>query len=126
MLSPYSERYLERFEYEGSPEGGQDIPLRHNPDRFPPCHGSQGSFDVSPGSAPVGLVHSGPRPDAAGVDIIANGPALCSPLNGVGFVTSKPQGAASSGLLNQKPTWNVFVGGTLVVPSAFLSASKPK
>ena len=41
---------------------------------------------------------------------MASGPALCSPLKGVGFVGSKPQAAASFGLLNQKPTWNVLVG----------------
>src|SRR5262249_47560267 len=34
----------------------------------------------------------------------AKGPALCSPLNGVGLVTSKPHCAASFGSLNQKPT----------------------
>ena len=39
----------------------------------------------------------------------ASGPALCSPLNGVGTPV-KPHGAASAGLLNQKPRWNVFVG----------------
>jgi hypothetical protein len=38
----------------------------------------------------------------------ANGPAWCSPLNGVNPVN--PHAAASEGRLNQKPTWNVFVG----------------
>jgi len=38
----------------------------------------------------------------------AFGPAFCSPLNGVGLVGSKPQGWASAGLLNQRPTWNVW------------------
>ncbi len=52
-----------------------------------------------------GETQSGPRFVAAtGIEIIASGPALCSPLNGVGLVTSKPHGAASSGLLNQNPT----------------------
>ena len=51
-----------------------------------------------------GSLHSGPRPDAAsGTLIIATGPALCSPLNGVKFFGSKLQAAASSGLLNQNP-----------------------
>src|SRR6476469_591940 len=48
----------------------------------------------------------------------ASGPALCSPLNGV--LPVNPHGAASAGSLNQKPTWNVLVGGRLV------AASKPK
>ena len=55
-----------------------------------------------------GETQSGPRFVAAtGIEIIASGPALCSPLNGVGVATLKPQGAASLGMLNQKPTWNV-------------------
>jgi hypothetical protein len=57
---------------------------------------------------------------ASGREIIASGPALCSPLNGVGFVTSNPQLCASFGLLNQNPTLNVFVGARPV------AASKPK
>src|SRR5689334_1524738 len=68
-----------------------------------------------------GLLHSGPRlVVASGRLIIASGPARCSPLKGVGWVTSKPQAAASCGLLNQKPTWNVLVGARLT------SGSKPK
>ncbi len=54
---------------------------------------------------------------------MAKGPALCSPLNGVGLVGSKWQlgrAAASRGLSNQKPTWNVFVGAKCT------SGSKPK
>jgi hypothetical protein len=51
----------------------------------------------------LGLRHSGPRPVVAfGTLIIATGPAWCSPLNGVKPVN--PHGAASAGLLNQKPT----------------------
>src|SRR5262249_16937954 len=49
---------------------------------------------------------------ASGTLIIASGPAWCSPLKGVGFVTSKPHVCASFGLLNQKPTWNVLIGFT--------------
>src|SRR3954451_24561455 len=53
----------------------------------------------------------------------ATGPALCSPLNGVGLVTSKTQPStfASLGLLNQNPTWNVLIGLGLL-----WSGSKPK
>jgi hypothetical protein len=52
-----------------------------------------------------GLVHSGPRPVlASGRLIIATGPDLCSPLNGFGFVGSKPQSFAALGSSNQKPT----------------------
>ena len=52
-----------------------------------------------------GLVQSGPRfVTGSGRLIIANGPAWCSPLNGVGLFTAKPHVAASFGLLNQKPT----------------------
>src|ERR1700687_5745358 len=53
---------------------------------------------------------------------MATGPALCSPLNGVGLVVSKvqPFRLASFGSLNQKPTWKVLVG----VKDA--SGSKPK
>ena len=43
---------------------------------------------------------------STGALIIAKGPALCSPLNGVNLVGSsagKPQAAASCGLLNQNP-----------------------
>src|SRR5947209_13078092 len=79
--------------------------------------GSQraGVTDVS------GFVHSGPRPVfASGRVIIASGPALCSPLNGVGTVTSKPQSAASFGSLNQKPTSKVPVGASET------AGSKPK
>jgi hypothetical protein len=64
-------------------------------------HGLQvaGSVEV------FGLMHRGPNPVAsAGRLIIANGPASCSPLNGVGLFTLKPQLAASLGSLNQKPT----------------------
>src|SRR5690349_5783943 len=61
-----------------------------------------------------GFVQRGPNPDlASGTLSMAKGPALCSPLNGVGLVGSKWQlgrAAASSGLSNQKPRWNVFVG----------------
>jgi hypothetical protein len=74
-----------------------------------------------------GETQSGPRFVAAtGIEIIASGPAWCSPLNGVGVLTSKPQDAASLGMLNQNPTWYVFTGGSITVPSAFLSPSKPK
>jgi len=60
----------------------------------------------------LGLRHNGPRfVIALGTLIMASGPALCSPLNGVGLVGSKPQAVASAGLLNQNPTWKVFVGG---------------
>src|SRR3954447_21710600 len=63
---------------------------------------SLGSVPLSSVVLPVGLVQSGPSPaGATGSEIIANGPAWCSPLNGVGLLTSKPHGAASSGLLNQ-------------------------
>ena len=49
---------------------------------------------------------------ASGRLIIASGPALCSPLNGVGAVdVAKPQAAASFGSLNQKPRSKVSVGG---------------
>ena len=51
-------------------------------------------------------------------DIMAFGPALCSPLNGVGV--RKPHAEASFGLLNQKPTWKVLIGAR---PTA---GSKPK
>src|SRR5215469_4373877 len=71
-----------------------------------------------------GFVQSGPNPVlASGTLIMANGPALCSPLNGVGLVGSKWQlgsAAASCGLSNQKPRWNVFVGAKRT------SGSKPK
>jgi hypothetical protein len=60
---------------------------------------------------PVGDVQRGPRfAGGTGNEIIAKGPALCSPLNGVGLEALNPQGTASCGLLNQNPTWNVFVG----------------
>jgi len=36
-----------------------------------------------------GFVQSGPKPSFAGTLSMANGPALCSPLNGVGLVGSK-------------------------------------
>jgi hypothetical protein len=42
---------------------------------------------------------------------MAKGPALCSPLNGVGLVGSKwhvGRAAASWGLSNQKPKWKVY------------------
>src|SRR5664279_4643823 len=44
---------------------------------------------------------------------MATGPALCSPLKGVGFDVSKVQPflLASFGSLNQKPTWKLLVGG---------------
>src|SRR6267378_1116878 len=68
-----------------------------------------------------GFRHNGPRlVTSSGRLIIASGPALCSPLKGVGLLTSKPQSFASLGLLNQKPTWNVLVG------SRPTSGSKPK
>lgn len=52
-----------------------------------------------------GPVHNGPRfVTELGSEIIALGPAFCSPLKGVGFVGSNPQATASSGLLNQNPT----------------------
>jgi hypothetical protein len=71
------------------------------------------------GDTAHGLRQSGPRPVfALGTLIIAAGPALWS--NGVGFVTSKPQGLAVAGLLNQKPMWNVLVG------CRSTSGSKPK
>jgi len=58
-------------------------------------------WQVPPGP---GCVHSGPSPVVAlGRLIMARGPALCSPLNGVGWVTSNPHAAASCGSLNQKP-----------------------
>ena len=61
---------------------------------------------------PHGDVQSGPRfAGATGSDIIASGPALCSPLKGVGLEASNPHGTASWGLLNQNPRWNVLVGG---------------
>jgi hypothetical protein len=73
------------------------------------------------GTAAHGLRQSGPRPVfSLGTLIIAAGPALCSPLKGVGCVTSKPQDLALAGLWNQKPTWNVFVGARST------SGSKPK
>src|SRR5690349_19251350 len=69
----------------------------------------------------LGLVHSGPRlVVASGTLIMATGPALCSPLNGVGWVGSKPHFLAELGLLNQKPTWKVLSGAKLA------SGSKPK
>src|ERR1700722_11776352 len=49
-----------------------------------------------------GFRHRGPRFTALGTLIIALGPALCSPLNGV--VPVKPQAVASAELLNQIPT----------------------
>ncbi len=53
----------------------------------------------------LGLVQRGPSLVVElGRLINANGPALCSPLNGVGLLGSNPQFFASSGLLNQKPT----------------------
>ena len=66
---------------------------------------SFGSEPLSSGVlALVGLVQSGPRfAGATGTEIIASGPARWSPLNGVGLLGSNPQGAASSGLLNQNP-----------------------
>src|SRR5215468_5668739 len=61
-----------------------------------------------------GSVQSGPNPVlASGTLSMAKGPALCSPLNGVGLVGSNwhvGRAAASSGLSNQKPRWNVLVG----------------
>src|SRR5215471_12513945 len=72
----------------------------------------------------LGLVHSGPRLVVAfGTLMKATGPALCSPLKGVGLLTLKthPSTFASFGLLNQNPTWNVLIGLGLL-----WSASKPK
>ena len=64
-----------------------------------------GSLAASSSDTPVGDVQRGPRfAGGTGSEIIASGPALCSPLNGVGFVTSNPHAAASLGSLNQKPT----------------------
>ena len=61
-----------------------------------------------PGCSGSGSVQSGPNCVAgSGALIIAKGPALCSPLNGVNWVGSSagnPQSAASFGLLNQNPT----------------------
>src|ERR1700722_4689922 len=96
--------------------------------------GSSGSKPLSSGPvARVGLVQSGPRPaGSTGTEIIASGPALCSPLNGVGLLTSNPQGCASFGLLNQKPKWKVLVGfstvvaGVVDVAGTTTSASNPK
>jgi len=52
-----------------------------------------------------GPVQSGPRfVTEFGNEIIAFGPAFCSPLKGVGFFGLNPQAAASSGLSNQNPT----------------------
>jgi len=74
-----------------------------------------------------GETQSGPRFVAAtGIEIIASGPARCSPLNGVGLFTSNPQDLASSGLLNQNPTWYVLTGGSIMVPSGFFVAIKTK
>src|SRR6516164_2315532 len=77
-----------------------------------------------------GFEHKGPRPVVpSGTLIIASGPAFWSPLNGVRLVGSKPHAAASCGLSNQKPTWNVWVGATSGAPVAEPgcgSASKPK
>ena len=73
------------------------------------------------GDAANGLRQSGPRPVSSfGTLIIAAGPALCSPLNGVGSAALKPHGTAVLGLLNQKPMWNVLVGFKVT------SGSKPK
>src|SRR5215831_10543600 len=71
-----------------------------------------------------GLVHNGPRlVFASGTVMKATGPALCSPLNGVGLVTSNthPSTFASLGLLNQNPRWNVLIGFGLL-----WSGSNPK
>lgn len=63
----------------------------------------------------------GPRLGSeSGKEIMALGPALCCPLNGVGLFALKPQVAASFGLSNQKPTCSVFLGNKLV------AGSKPK
>ena len=89
-----------------------------------------GSLAASSSDTFVGEVQRGPRfAGGIGSDIIASGPALCSPLNGVGLFALNPHGTASCGLLNQNPTWNVLVGGILGgdVGSVLeiLSASKP-
>src|SRR5690348_14116207 len=69
----------------------------------------------------LGLVHSGPNSVCElGTDIMAFGPARCSPLNGVICVGLNTQATASAGLLNQNPTWRVLIG---VRPAA---GSKPK
>ena len=52
-----------------------------------------------------GSVQTGPKCVVrSDVLIMAKGPALCSPLKGVGFAGSKPQATTSCGSLNQKPT----------------------
>ena len=73
-----------------------------------------------------GCVQSGPSPVlASGVLIIASGPALCSPLKGVGFCGLKPQSAAAFGSSNQKPTLKVPVGASATVGSKLkLSSSR--
>src|SRR5689334_512016 len=59
----------------------------------------------------TGLVHSGPSPVLAfGRVMKATGPALCSPLNGVGTSVVLLHGWASATLLNQNPTCSVWVG----------------
>jgi hypothetical protein len=66
----------------------------------------------------TGLRHNGPNLVVAlGTLIIARGPAMCSPLKGVGFSGLKPQGCASAGLLNQNPTWKVLVEGSAAAGS---------
>src|ERR1041385_8036489 len=84
-----------------SRRGKRDNRLSSRSPRAAPVQGLQltGSVVVS------GLVHSGPRPVlASGKLIMATGPDLCSPLNGFGFVGSKPQSLAAFGSSNQKPT----------------------
>src|SRR6516225_6286245 len=63
------------------------------------CSGDYGLQSVCDGSCanwssvtPVGAVQRGPRfAGGTGDEIMAKGPALCSPLNGVGLETSNPQ-----------------------------------
>ena len=70
----------------------------------PPCRkslaGNLDGYGLTVSNGPWPVVESGRL-------IMAFGPALCSELNGVGLVGSKPHAAASSGLSNQNPTWNV-------------------
>ena len=96
---------------------------RRADDVRPPC----GCRAVAQGLQLTGFVDSfgseqrGPSlVSGSGRLIIANGPALCSPLKGVVFLGSTPQPTTSAMLLNQNPRWNVLVGAK---PT---SASNPK
>src|SRR5215831_6662534 len=93
---------------------------RHALSEYSPNYGLQLMGSVSS----FGSVHNGPRlVFESGTVINATGPALCSPLNGVGLVTSNvhPSTFASLGLLNQNPRWNVLIGLGLL-----WSGSNPK